>query len=93
MTKKLIAERISRTEEAPLSTTDIYSLKDKRIREFLLLLSGYLPFVGFGAFILFRGPDSLNAGHDPDLLPYTKITIDEAQKSRFRTVAPYFVAF
>jgi hypothetical protein len=93
MIKKLIRERISRTEEKPFLKSDVELLKSKRNKQFLILLSGYLPFIAFGVYILFMGPDSLNTGRHNDPRPYMKINIDDEEKSRFWTVAPYFLGF
>jgi hypothetical protein len=93
MEKNLIPERITHKDEKPLSKSDVELFKSKRNRQFLILLSGYLPFIAFGLYILLRGPDSLNTGHENDPRPYMKIKIDEEEKGLFWTVAPYFVAF
>jgi hypothetical protein len=91
--KKLIPERISRTEEKPFSKGDMELLKTKRNKQFLILLSGYLPFIAFGIYILFVGPDSLNTGRHSDPRPYMEINIDDEEKSLFWIVAPYFLGF
>lgn len=90
--QKLIPERISYTEEKPLSKNDLELLKTKRNKQFLFLLSGYLPFIAFVLYFLIIGPDSLNIGRSSGLWR-SKITIDDEQKNRFWTIAPYFVAF
>lgn len=90
--QKLMPERIAHTEEIPLSKKDLELLKSKRNKQFLFLLSGYLPFIAFGLYFLVMGPDSLNTGRSSGLWR-NKITIDEEQKNRFWIIAPYFIAF
>lgn len=85
-------ERISHTEEKPLSNEDLELLKTKRNKQLLFLLSGYFPFIVFGIYILLMGPGSLNTGRTSGLWR-NKITINENTKSHFWNVAPYFVAF
>ncbi len=91
MAKKLIPERITRTEEKSLSKTDIELLKGRRNKQFFLLFSGYLPFVAFGDYILLMGADSLNTGRNNSIWPNNKIKIDDDERSRFWIVAPYFI--
>jgi hypothetical protein len=90
--QKLMPERISRTEEGPLAKEDMELLKTRRNKQFLFLLSGYLPFILFGLYILLMGPGSLNTGRGSGPFRH-QITIDENTKSRFWTVAPWFVGF
>jgi ABC-type antimicrobial peptide transport system permease subunit len=92
-TQKLMPERISRTEERPLSNEDVALLKAKRNKQLTFLLSGYLPFIAFGLFILFMGPYSLNTPRRRIMGEFTKINIDDAEKIRFWTVAPWFLGF
>jgi hypothetical protein len=93
MQPKLMPERISRTEEKPFSKEDLDSLKAKRNKQFLFLLSGYLPFIAFGLYILLMGPNSLNTSHNSGIMPYRRIKINDDTKTRFWTVAPYFLGF
>lgn len=90
--QKLMPERISRTEEKPFSKEDLELMKAKRNKQFLFLLSGYLPFMAFGIYILFMGADSLNAGRSSGLWN-NKININEDMTTRFWKVAPWFVGF
>src|SRR5260221_3217287 len=93
MIKKIITERITRTEERPFSKEDLQLLKSKRNKQFRILASGYLPFIAFGLYILFMGPQSLNTGRHDNIRPYMKMNIDDEQRNRFWTVAPYFLGF
>jgi hypothetical protein len=93
MKQKLMRERISRTEERPLSDDDLALLKAKRNKQLLFLLSGYLPFIAFALFILLMGPYSLNTNRRGIMRDVTKLDIGEDQSSRFWTVAPYFLGF
>jgi hypothetical protein len=92
-TQKLMPERISRTEEKPLSGEDLALLKAKKNKQLIFLLSGYLPFIAFGLFILIMGPYSLNTPRRQIMGEFTKLNIDEEQKGRFWTVAPWFLGF
>ena len=92
MRQKLMPERISRTEERPLSKDDLAILIAKRNKQILFLLSGYLPFIAFGLYFWLIGPDSLNTGRSSGLWN-DKINIDDKMKTQFWTVLPYFLAF
>jgi hypothetical protein len=90
--QKLMPERISRTEDRPLAKEDVEVLKTRRNKQLLFLLSGYLPFILFGLYILLMGPGSLNTGRGSGMLRH-QMTIDEHTKSNFWTVAPWFIGF
>jgi hypothetical protein len=90
--QKLMPERITRTEERALSNEDVSLLKAKRNKQLLFLLTGYLPFIAFGLYILLMGPDSLKTtGGDLITRNTPPITIDDDEISRFWIMAPWFV--
>ena len=91
--QKLMPERISRSEERLLSNEDMVILRAKRNKQLIFLLSGYLPFIAFGLFILIMGPYSLKTSPRRIMGEFTKINIDDEQKSRFWAVAPWFLGF
>ncbi len=90
--QKLMPERIARTEERTLSNEDVSLLKAKRNKQLLFLLTGYLPFIAFGLYILVIGPDSLKTtGGNVITRNIHPMKIDDDQRSSFLTVAPWFI--
>jgi hypothetical protein len=89
--QKLMPERITRTEERTLSNEDVSLLKAKRNKQLLFLLTGYLPFIAFGLYIFVIGPDSLKTVGDRFTRYFHPLKIDDDERSRFWTVAPWFI--
>src|SRR5688572_3394366 len=87
--KKLIQERIIRTEEKLLSEPDKTKLVIKRNRQLKFLIVSYVPLALILAYVFFSGPDVVYRDH----YPYPKHEITDEDVSNFSTVAPYFCGF
>jgi hypothetical protein len=90
MRQQLMPERIVSQAEKPLSAKDIQLLKNNRNKQFLFLLSAYLPLVCIGIFVLLEGPQSLNEGRHSSNY---QVHLNAKLRSRFWTVAPYVLSF
>jgi hypothetical protein len=80
--KTLIADRVSRLEQLPLTDNDLHFLKMRRNRLLLLLIPPYFALVSVGLYVWFSGVGSLAGKHE-----------DEDDELMFENLAPYVIGF
>lgn len=89
MRKKIIEERITKTEEQLLSNTDRAELIRKRNKQLIYLFLAYTPLALLLVFVYFEGPSIIYR----DQFPYPKHEITEEEIEQFNLVAPYTCGF
>ncbi|WP_276503760.1 hypothetical protein [Terrimonas pollutisoli] len=87
--RKLIQERIIKTEEQPLSASDKTKLIAKRNKQLKYLSISYVPLALIIAYVFFSGPAVVYR----EQYPYSKHEITEDDISNFNIAAPYFCGF
>jgi len=87
--RKLIQERIIKTEEHLLSASDKTKLIDKRNKQLKFLSISYIPLALILAYVFFSGPSVVYRDH----YPYQKHEFTEEDISNFNLAAPYFCGF
>src|SRR5688500_1530439 len=89
MRKKIIEERITKTEEQLLSSSDRAGLKRKRNKQLIYLFLAYTPLALILVIVFFEGPSIIYR----DRFPYPKHEITEEEIEQFNLVAPYTCGF
>lgn len=87
--KKLIQERIIKTEEEALSASDKTNLIAKRNKQLKFVSISYIPLALILAYVFVSGPAAVYR----EKYPYPKHEITEDDISNFNTAAPYFCGF
>jgi hypothetical protein len=87
--KKIIQERILKTEEQPLSETDRTNLILKRNKQLIYLLSAYVPLALILAYVFLNGLSVIYR----EKYPYPKHEITDEDITNFALVAPYVCGF
>ncbi len=85
---KLIQEKILKTEERPLSDTEIKILTEKRNKLLTYLLSSYIPLAIILIIVIASGPEALP--HNKWMGPHE---VSDAERTDFNIVAPWVCIF
>jgi hypothetical protein len=87
--KKLLKEKIIKTEEQPLSGTDLSILTAKRNKQLSFLLYSYIPLAAILLYVFIDGIAVISR----EKFPYQKMEFSDEEEARFHLVAPYVCAF
>jgi len=87
--KKIIQERIIRTEEQELSEKDKADLVAKKNKKLLYLLTAYIPLALILLYVYLSGPSVVYRDNDP----YPKHEITDDDIKNFNIAAPIFCGF